>query len=79
MLGVLEQPWTLTAAAAVVVVQHQPALVVGVIAFVVFAVVSTTSVGSIYAYYATRPVRRGPALGACGSGWCERGRRSSRA
>jgi FtsH-binding integral membrane protein len=55
VLGVLEQPWTLTAAAAVLVVQHHPALVVGVIAFIVFAVVSTTSVGIIYAYYATRP------------------------
>ena len=54
-LGVLEQPWTLTAAAAVVVVQHQPARLVALVAFGVFAVVSTASVGSIYAYYAIRP------------------------
>jgi hypothetical protein len=76
VLGVLEQPWTLTAAAAVVVVQHQAALLVAAVAFVVFAVVSTAGVGSIYAYYALRPgeartrlaelrarvVRAGPAL-----------------
>ena len=64
MLGVLEQPWTLTAAAAVLVVQHHPALVVGVIAFIVFAVVSTTSVGIIYAYYAIRPAEAIPGLAA---------------
>ncbi|QWZ09814.1 GAP family protein [Nocardioides panacis] len=55
VLGVLEQPWTLTAAAAVVVVQHQSARLVAAVAFVVFAVVSTAGVGSIYAYYALRP------------------------
>jgi hypothetical protein len=48
VVGVLEQPWTLTAAAAVVVVKHQSALLVAAVAFVVFAVVSTAGVGSIY-------------------------------
>lgn len=82
VLGVLEEPWTLTAAAAVVVVQRQSALLVALVAFVLFAVVSTASVGSIYVYYATKPgeartrlsalrvrvVRAGPALVASVTG-----------
>lgn len=55
VVGVLEQPWTLTAAAAVVVVRDHTALFVAVIAFVVFTVVSTATVGLIYLYYARRP------------------------
>ncbi len=55
ILGVLEQPWTLTAAAAVVVVHDHKALLVALIAFVVFTVVSTAAVAGIYLYFARRP------------------------
>jgi hypothetical protein len=55
VLGVLEQPWTLTAAAAVVVVQHHAAFVVAVISFVLFTVLSTATLGGIYAYHARNP------------------------
>jgi hypothetical protein len=75
-VGVLEQPWTLTAAAAVVVVRHQAALPVVIFAFLAFTVLSTATVGLIFLYYARRPgqaearlsdlrdrlVRAGPAL-----------------
>jgi len=55
VLGVLKQPWSLTAAAALVLVQHHSALIVAVIAFVLFLVVSTASVGGLYIYYAREP------------------------
>jgi Sap, sulfolipid-1-addressing protein len=55
MVGVLEQPWTITAAAAVVVARHQAALLIAVLAFLVFTLVSTATVGLIYLYYARRP------------------------
>jgi hypothetical protein len=55
MVGVLEQPWTITAAAAVVVARHHSALAIAVLAFVLFTVVSTATVGLIYLYYARRP------------------------
>ena len=55
LLGVLEQPWTLTAAAAVVVVHDHKALLVAVIAFAAFTVVSTAAVTGIYLYFARRP------------------------
>ncbi len=55
MLGVLEQPWTLTAAAAVVIVHDHTALPIVVIAFVGFTVISTATVAGIYLYYARRP------------------------
>ncbi len=55
MVGVLEQPWTLTAVAAVVLVRHHSAFFVVVIAFVLFTVASTATVGVIYLYYARRP------------------------
>lgn len=73
---VLEQPWTLAAAAAVVVVHHHSAFLVVVFAFVAFALLSTATVGLIFAYFARRPgqaeahlsdlrdrlVRAGPAI-----------------
>ncbi len=75
-VGILEQPWTLTAAAAVVLVRHHSALLVVVFAFVAFAVLSTATVGLIFLYFARRPgeaeahlsdlrdrvVRAGPAI-----------------
>jgi hypothetical protein len=54
-VGVLEQPWTLTAAAAVIVVRHHSALVVTVAAFLLFTLASTATVGLTYLYYARRP------------------------
>ncbi len=54
-LGVLKQPWSLTVAAALVLVNHHSAFVVAVIAFAIFAVVSTASVGAIYVYYSRDP------------------------
>jgi hypothetical protein len=54
-LGVLEQPWTLTAAAAVILVHHQSAALLAVAAFAVFTVASTATVAFIYLYFARRP------------------------
>jgi hypothetical protein len=75
-VGILKQPWTLTAAAALVLVRHHSALAVVVFAFVAFAVLSTATVGLIFLYFARRPgqaeahlsdlrdrvVRAGPAI-----------------
>jgi hypothetical protein len=75
-VGVLEQPWTLTAAAAVVLVRHHSAFLVVVFAFLAFAVLSTATIGLIFLYFARRPgqaeahladlrdrlVRAGPAI-----------------
>lgn len=55
VVGILEQPWTLTAAAAVVVVRHHAGWIVVLIAFAVFMVLSTATVGVIFLYYARRP------------------------
>jgi hypothetical protein len=55
ILGVLEQPWTLTAALAVVLIRHHSAAIIAFIAFLVFTIVSTASVGLIFLYYARRP------------------------
>jgi hypothetical protein len=54
-IGVLEQPWTLTAAAAVVLVRHHSALLVVVFAFLAFALLSTATIGLIFLYFARRP------------------------
>jgi hypothetical protein len=54
-VGVLEQPWTLTAAAAVIVVRHHSAVIVTVAAFLLFTLASTATVGLTYLYYARRP------------------------
>jgi Sap, sulfolipid-1-addressing protein len=76
IVGFLKQPWTLTVAAAVVVVRDHTALLVAIIAFLVFTVVSTATVGLTFLYYARRPgeaeahlsalrdrmVRAGPAI-----------------
>jgi hypothetical protein len=55
MVGVWEQPWTLTAAAAVLVVNHHEALLLAIVSFLVFTVVSTATVGVTYLYFARRP------------------------
>ena len=54
-VGVLEQPWTLTAAAAVVLLRHHSAFLIVVLAFLAFALLSTATVGLIFLYYARRP------------------------
>ena len=54
-VGVVEQPWTLTAAAAVIVVHHHSAAIVTVVAFLLFTLASTATVGLTYLYYARRP------------------------
>ena len=54
-VGVLEQPWTLTAAAAVVLVRHHSAFLIVVFAFLAFALLSTATVGLIFVYFARRP------------------------
>ena len=75
-VGVLEQPWTLTAAAAVVLVRDHSAFLVVVFAFLAFALLSTATIGLIFMYFARRPgqaeahlsdlrdrlVRAGPAI-----------------
>ncbi len=55
VLGVLKQPWSLTAAAALVLVHNHSAFVITVIAFAIFAVVSSATVCAIYVYYARDP------------------------
>ncbi len=74
--GVLKQPWALTAAAAVVVIRHHAVWEIAVIAFLVFTVVSTATVGLTFLYFTRRPgdaqehlealrdrvVRAGPAI-----------------
>ncbi len=76
VLGVFEQPWTLTAAAAIVVVHTHSTTLVVVIAFLVFTILSTATIGIMFLYYLRRPgdaeahllalrdrvVRAGPAL-----------------
>ena len=76
VVGILEQPWTLTAAAAVVLVRHHSAFPIVVFAFLAFALLSTATVGVIFLYFARRPgqaeahlsdlrdrlVRAGPAI-----------------
>ena len=54
-VGILEQPWTLTAAAAVVLVRHHSAFPIVVFAFLAFALLSTATVGLIFLYFARRP------------------------
>ncbi len=54
-VGVLKQPWTLTAAAAVVLVRHHSAFVIAVVSFVAFTLLSTATVGLIFLYFARRP------------------------
>lgn len=59
-VGVLKQPWTLTAAAAVIVVRHHPAVIVAVVAFLLFTLASTATVGLIYVFPPCRDPNAGP-------------------
>ena len=76
IVGVLKQPWTLTTAAALVVVRAHSAFPVVLSAFLVFTILSTATVGLIFFYFTRRPgeaethlsvlrdqlVRAGPAI-----------------
>ena len=55
IVGVLKQPWVLTAAAAVVLIRDHAAWEVAVVAFLVFTVVSTATVGLTFLYFARHP------------------------
>jgi threonine/homoserine/homoserine lactone efflux protein len=54
VLGVLEQPWTLTALAAVVVVSHKAGPLAVVLAFVLFSALSTATVITMFVYSTVR-------------------------
>jgi len=55
ILGVLEQPWTLTALAAVVVVSHRTGPLAVFLAFLLFSALSTAGVITIFVYSTLRP------------------------
>jgi FtsH-binding integral membrane protein len=55
IVGILKQPWALTAAAAVVVLRDHAGWKVALTAFLVFTIVSTATVGVTFLYYARRP------------------------
>jgi Sap, sulfolipid-1-addressing protein len=57
IVGALKQPWTLTAAAALVVVRTDSRLIVDLIAFLVFTAVSTATVAGMFVYSARRPTQ----------------------
>jgi threonine/homoserine/homoserine lactone efflux protein len=54
VLGVIEQPWTLTALAAVVVVSHKSGPLAVVLAFVLFSALSTAGVITMFVYSTVR-------------------------
>ena len=60
VLGVLKEPWSITAAAAVVVVHYHTGLVVALLAFALFSVVSTATVGLAFWYHSSHPARLRP-------------------
>jgi Sap, sulfolipid-1-addressing protein len=78
VVGVLKQPWAITAAAALFVVHHHLAGLVAAIAFVFFTIASTATVGLMFILYTRHPdqaqtqlsalrdrvMAAGPALGA---------------
>ncbi len=55
VVGILKQPWAITAAAALVVVDHDSDVPLVVIAFACFTAVSTATVALIFFYYARSP------------------------
>jgi len=78
VVGVLKQPWAITIAASLVVVHNDETGLAVAIAFVLFTVASTATVGLMFLYYARYPgeaqarlaalrdrvVAAGPAMGA---------------
>ena len=78
IVGVLKQPWSITIAAALVVVHKHTSGLVVLAAFGLFTVASTATVGLMFLYYARHPgeaearlealrdavVAAGPAMGA---------------
>ena len=63
VLGVLEQPWTLTALAAVTLVSQKRDPLTVIAAFLLFSVLSTATVIAMFAYYAVRPDQARDRLG----------------
>lgn len=55
VVGVLKEPWALTTAAAVVVIRQHSALPTTLVALLLFAVISTASVGLTFLYFSRRP------------------------
>ena len=55
VVGVLKQPWAITMAAALVVVHHHTTGLLVAIAFALFTVASTATVGLMFLYYARYP------------------------
>ena len=55
VVGVLKQPWAITTAAALVVAHSQTSGLLAAIAFVLFTVASTATVGLMFVYYARYP------------------------
>lgn len=55
IVGILKQPWAITASAAIVVLSHHTAPIITLIAFASFTVVSTATVVAMYLYYTRRP------------------------
>lgn len=78
VVGVLKQPWAITTAAALVVVHNHTTRLQVLVAFALFTVASTATVGLMFLYYARNPteakirlaalrdqvVAAGPAMGA---------------
>jgi len=78
VVGILKQPWAITTAAALVVAHNHTTGLLAAIAFVLFTVFSTATVGLMFVYYARYPgeaearladlrdrvVSAGPAMGA---------------
>jgi hypothetical protein len=55
ILGVIKEPWSLTAAAAVLVAHYHSGVFLALLAFVVFTVVSTATVGLTFWYHSQHP------------------------
>ena len=62
LVGVLKQPWAITAAAAVTVARREAAFPVALVAFMLFTAASTATVAVTYVYYARRPEEAGARL-----------------
>lgn len=64
VVGVLKQPWAITTAAALVVVHNHSSGLAVVVAFGLFTVASTATVGLMFLYYARNPGVAGARLTA---------------